>query len=194
MGRYGQVWQGVWRHQQVAVKIFNSSDAPSWEAETEIFMTDMLRHENILGFIAADKFDMDYSLQYWIITDYISNGSLMEYLARNTLSLLETLKLAKGVASGVSHLHTEIKGGHKFDSNAALYKPCIVHRDIKSRNILVSATGEAVLADFGLAVKYGHDMAQNLCDLFHLREGTKRYLSPELLQDRVDENNVCEVS
>ena len=174
--------------------MFNSSDAPSWEAETEIFMTDLLRHENILGFIAADKFDMGYSLQHWIITDYISNGSLMEYLSERTLSIPETLRLAKGVASGVSHLHTEIKGGHRFNSNTALYKPCVTHRDIKSRNILVSATGDAVLADFGLAVRYGHDTPQYLCDLFYRREGTKRYMSPELLQERVDENDVCEVS
>ena len=195
IGRYGQVWQGVWRDQQVAVKIFNSSDAPSWEAETEIFMTDMLRHENILGFVAADKFDLDFPLQYWIITDYLSNGSLMEYLSERTLSLRETLRLAKGVASGVSHLHTEIKGGNKFNSNAVLYKPCIVHRDIKSRNILVSSTGEAVLADFGLAVRYGRDItAQYLIDMFYRREGTKRYMSPELLQERVYEDDVCEVS
>ena len=54
-GRYGEVWRGTWRAEDVAVKIFSSRDERSWFREAEIYQTVMLRHENILGFIAADN-------------------------------------------------------------------------------------------------------------------------------------------
>ena len=54
-GRYGEVWRGTWRGENVAVKIFSSREERSWFREAEIYQTVMLRHENILGFIAADN-------------------------------------------------------------------------------------------------------------------------------------------
>lgn len=54
-GRYGEVWRGKWRAECVAVKIFSSREESSWFREAEIYQTVMLRHENILGFIAADN-------------------------------------------------------------------------------------------------------------------------------------------
>ena len=54
-GRYGEVYKGRWRGEYVAVKIFSSREERSWFREAEIYQTVMLRHENILGFIAADN-------------------------------------------------------------------------------------------------------------------------------------------
>lgn len=54
-GRFGEVWRGKWCGEDVAVKIFSSRDERSWFREAEIYQTIMLRHENILGFIAADN-------------------------------------------------------------------------------------------------------------------------------------------
>lgn len=54
-GRFGEVWRGKWRGEEVAVKIFSSREERSWFREAEIYQTVMLRHENILGFIAADN-------------------------------------------------------------------------------------------------------------------------------------------
>ncbi|KAG1939017.1 activin receptor type-1C-like [Pimephales promelas] len=54
-GRFGEVWRGKWRGEDVAVKIFSSRDERSWFREAEIYQTIMLRHQNILGFIAADN-------------------------------------------------------------------------------------------------------------------------------------------
>ena len=54
-GRYGEVWRGRWRGEDVAVKIFSSREERSWFREAELYQTVMLRHENILGFIAADN-------------------------------------------------------------------------------------------------------------------------------------------
>lgn len=54
-GRFGEVWKGRWRGENVAVKIFSSREERSWFREAEIYQTVMLRHDNILGFIAADN-------------------------------------------------------------------------------------------------------------------------------------------
>lgn len=45
---------GKWREEKVAVKVFFSAEEKSWFRETEIYQTVLMRHENILGFIAAD--------------------------------------------------------------------------------------------------------------------------------------------
>ena len=74
------------------------------------------------------------------------------YIARHCMinnryiSLYSQLNLAQSAASGLSHLHLEIHG--------ARGKPAIVHRDIKSKNILVKPNLTCAIADFGLAVKY----------------------------------------
>jgi len=48
-GRYGEVWKGRWRGENVAVKIFFTTEEASWFRETELYQTVLLRHENILG-------------------------------------------------------------------------------------------------------------------------------------------------
>ena len=53
-GRYGEVWLARWRGERVAVKVFFTTEEASWFRETEIYQTVLMRHDNILGFIAAD--------------------------------------------------------------------------------------------------------------------------------------------
>lgn len=53
-GRYGEVWLAKWRDEKVAAKVFFTTEEASWFRETEIYQTVLMRHENILGFIAAD--------------------------------------------------------------------------------------------------------------------------------------------
>ena len=48
-GRYGEVWKARFRDQDVAVKIFSTLDEVSWQTEMDLYATQMLRHENILG-------------------------------------------------------------------------------------------------------------------------------------------------
>ncbi|CAB1336728.1 unnamed protein product [Coregonus sp. 'balchen'] len=79
-GRFGEVWRGKWRGGDVAVKIFSSREERSWFREAEIYQTIMLRHENILGFIAADNKDNGTWTQLWLVSDYHEYGSLFDYL------------------------------------------------------------------------------------------------------------------
>lgn len=112
-----------------------------------------------------------------LITDYHENGSLFDYLQTQVLDPTSLLLMASSIASGLSHLHTEIFGTRG--------KPAIAHRDIKSKNILVKRDGECCIADFGLAVKYLSDT--NEIDVPpNIRSGTRRYMAPEILDQTID--------
>ncbi|XP_019728062.1 activin receptor type-1 [Hippocampus comes] len=173
-GRYGEVWRGQWQGENVAVKIFSSRDEKSWFRETEIYNTVLLRHENILGFMASDMTSRNSSTQLWLITHYHENGSLYDYLQRVAVETCEGLAMAASAASGLVHLHTEIFGAEG--------KPAIAHRDLKSKNILVTKELRCCIADLGLAVT--HSQADNLLDVGNNpKVGTKRYMAPEVLDE-----------
>ena len=82
--RFGEVWRGEWRGENVAVKIFSSIDERSWVREVEIYQTSMLRHDNILGFIAADT--TVRSLQQGRGSKYIGFGYRSRILAQPDLN------------------------------------------------------------------------------------------------------------
>ena len=168
-GRYGEVWLAKWRDENVAAKVFYTTEEASWFRETEIYQTVLMRHENILGFIAAD---INGTGSRTLITDYHELGSLHDYLQKHILTPDRLYDLAFSLASGLAHLHTEICGTPG--------KPAIAHRDIKSKNILVKRNGTCAIADFGLAVKYISELNE-----IHIapnqRVGTYRYMAPEIL-------------
>lgn len=143
----------------------------------------MLRHENILGFIAADNKDNGTWTQLWLITDYHANGSLFDYLNRTVLSTTQMIRLAMSAACGLAHLHMDIVG-----TEIHAGKPAIAHRDLKSKNILVRNDGvSCCIADLGLAVR--HDPVTDAVDIApNNRVGTKRYMAPEVLSDTISMN------
>ncbi|TNN80622.1 Bone morphogenetic protein receptor type-1B [Liparis tanakae] len=179
-GRYGEVWMGQWRGEKVAVKVFFTTEEASWFRETEIYQTVLMRHENILGFIAADIKGTGSWTQLYLITDYHENGSLYDYLKSTTLDNKAMLRLAYSSVSGLCHLHTEIFGTQG--------KPAIAHRDLKSKNILVKRNGTCCIADLGLAVKFISDT--NEVDIPpNTRVGTKRYMPPEVLDETLNRSH-----
>ncbi|XP_014257195.1 bone morphogenetic protein receptor type-1B isoform X2 [Cimex lectularius] len=176
-GRYGEVWLARWRGEKVAVKVFFTTEETSWFRETEIYQSVLMRHDNILGFIAADIKGNGSWTQMLLITDYHELGSLYDVLRTTALDPQSLLVLARSAASGIAHLHTEIFGTRG--------KPAIAHRDIKSRNILVKRNGECAIADFGLAVRYMSET--NEIDITpNTRVGTRRYMAPEVLSETMD--------
>ncbi|XP_076664894.1 TGF-beta receptor type-1 babo isoform X4 [Andrena cerasifolii] len=179
-GRFGEVWRGRWRGENVAVKIFSSREERSWFREAEIYQTVMLRHDNILGFIAADNKDNGTWTQLWLITDYHEKGSLFDYLNRSTVDTNGMIRMARSIATGLAHLHMEIVGTQG--------KPAIAHRDLKSKNILVKTNGTCAIGDLGLAVR--HDVITDTVDIqLNNRVGTKRYMAPEVLEEMINMNH-----
>lgn len=70
----------------------------------------MLRHENILGFIAADNKDNGTWTQLWLVTDYHEHGSLYDFLVARTVDFKTMLGMALSIATGLAHLHMDIVG------------------------------------------------------------------------------------
>ncbi|KAH0627616.1 hypothetical protein JD844_003573 [Phrynosoma platyrhinos] len=168
-GRFGCVWKAQLMNDYVAVKIFPIQDKQSWQSEREIFNTPGMKHENLLQFIAAEKRGTNLETELWLITAFhdkfvlnFFQGSLTDYLKGNIISWNELCHVAETMACGLSYLHEDVpwcKGeGHK---------PAIAHRhvpflfpdncstkDFKSKNVLLKSDLTAVLADFGLAVRF----------------------------------------
>ncbi|CAB4065491.1 TGFBR1 [Lepeophtheirus salmonis] len=120
------VQRSVARQISLAESIFSSIDEKSWFREVEIYQTVMLRHDNILGFIAADNKDNGTWTQLWLVTEYMENGSLFDFL--NNIKVLEThlmVRMASSIVTGLNHLHMDIVGTQG--------KPAIAHRDLKSK-------------------------------------------------------------
>nr|XP_054774125.1 bone morphogenetic protein receptor type-1B-like [Lytechinus pictus] len=179
-GRFGEVWKAKWRGENVAVKIYFTAEEASWFRETEIYQTVLMRHTNILSFIAADIRGSGAYTQLFLITEYHECGSLYDFLGVNILDSQSMLRLAYSAANGLAHLHTEICGMQG--------KPAIAHRDIKSSNILVRKNGTCMIADMSLAARFlseGNeiDLGQNT------RVGTTRYLPPEILDNAMMRNS-----
>ena len=163
----------MWRDEKVAVKTFASWDHESWQNEFNIFNTISLRHEYILGFIAADTLDKGTHMESWLITEYHEHGSLFDFLARHTLTLAQTLVMLSSVVGGLSHLHMPIEG--------CVRKPRMAHCDLKSRNILVKINLTCCLSDFGLSLIADSEGKVTRASHSQIRFGTKRYQAPEML-------------
>lgn len=90
------------------------------------------------------------------------------------------LAMALSIATGLAHLHMDIVGTKG--------KPAIAHRDLKSKNILVKSNLTCAIGDLGLAVR--HDIKTDTVDIpSNHRVGTKRYMSPEVLDESMNTNH-----
>lgn len=177
-GRYGQVMLGDYQGECVAVKKFLSIDGQSWQRETEVYTTTLLTHDAILRFVGSDMISNNGATELWLITQYHEHGSLYDYLNKKELSPKILMRMMTSICSGLSHLHTELHG--------TITKPAIAHRDIKTKNILVKSDLKCCIADFGLAVLKGNDDKLNVPK--NPKQGTKRYMAPEILNDSVNMN------
>lgn len=175
-GRFGEVYKGAWRGEFVAVKTFNSADEKSWENECNIYNTTGFRHENILGFIAADNIDRGLYTELWLITEFHENGSLFDYLTLNQLCPDLALKMALSIVNGMVHLHMPIE--------SCKGKPALAHCDLKSKNILVKSDLTCCIGDLGLALSGDKD--GKVVQQGNIRTGTKRYMAPEILAKKID--------
>jgi serine/threonine protein kinase len=169
-GGFGVVHQGTWRkHTEVAIKRLISDDislAAREEFEAESQVMARLRSPHIVQF-----YGYCVSPRHCIVMEYMPNGSLFSVL-RNIQQPLDwtiRIRIATDMASGLAFLHQE----H------------IVHRDIKSLNVLLDKSYGAKLTDFGLSkVKTetkSHSMAtQTSKDTV----GTLAWMAPELFERR----------
>ncbi len=165
-GGFGIVYQGTWRqHAQVAIKqlLFDDiSPEASEEFDTESRVMARLRSPHIVQFYGYCAIP-----RRCIVMEYMPNGSLYSVL-RNTKQPLDwsiRIRIAIDIASGISFLHQE----H------------ILHRDIKSLNVLLDASYGAKLTDFGLSKVKSESRSQSMATRTNREAvGTIAWMAPEL--------------
>lgn len=192
-GRYGTVWLGLVRGEQIAVKMFPQHYSHYFYNEKDIYTLPFMKHSSLLTYFGSDESrDKDGINRLCLFLSYCPMGTLQEFLRERTMTLSTFCSLAVSTAAGLAHLHTEIHAHGKW-------KPCITHRDINSRNILVKEDMTCCICDLGLAVKITGPHYYSLGEEMHAETksindvGTLRYMAPEVLEGAVNLRD-CETS
>lgn len=166
-GGYGNVYRGVLpTGELIAIKrAQQGSMQGGLEFKTEIELLSRVHHKNVVSLIG---FCFDRGEQM-LVYEFVPNGSLMESLSGKTgirLDWVRRLKVALGAARGLAYLHE-------------LANPPIIHRDIKSSNILLDERLNAKVADFGLSKPMGDSETGHLTHVTTQVKGTMGYMDPE---------------
>ncbi|XP_010936120.1 uncharacterized protein [Elaeis guineensis] len=172
MGATGIVYKAELQrsHTVVAVKKLwrSGTETEAWNSELkgdvarEVSLLGRLRHRNIVRLLGYMYNDTDTMFIY----EYMPNGSLWEALhgpqaGRMLADWVSRYNVAAGIAQGLAYLHHDCH-------------PAIIHRDIKSNNILLDGNLEARIADFGLA-----RMMARKNETVSMVAGSYGYIAPE---------------
>ncbi|XP_027366227.1 serine/threonine-protein kinase CTR1-like isoform X1 [Abrus precatorius] len=166
-GSFGTVHRAEWNGSDVAVKILMEQDFHAErfkEFLREVAIMKRLRHPNIVLFMGAVTQPPNLS----IVTEYLSRGSLYRLLhrsgAKEGLDERRRLGMAYDVAKGMNYLHKR--------------NPPIVHRDLKSPNLLVDKKYTVKVCDFGLSRLKANTFLSSKS-----AAGTPEWMAPEVLRD-----------
>ncbi|XP_050691816.1 tyrosine-protein kinase SRK2-like isoform X1 [Eriocheir sinensis] len=131
-GQFGEVYQGRWNKTvPVAVKTLRPGKMKQQEFLEEAQILKNLRHPRLLQLYAV----CTQEEPFYIITELMHNGSLLDYLRRENRPLIDKVTIGAEVAAGMEFLETKN----------------YVHRDLAARNVLVGKNGNVKVADFGLS-------------------------------------------
>ncbi|XP_043688289.1 receptor-like protein kinase HERK 1 [Telopea speciosissima] len=162
VGGFGRVYKGVLNDGTLAAFKHTILQPKQGliEFDREIEMLSMLRHRNVVSMIGFCKDEMT------LVYEYMANGDLTKHLFGNDLPPLtwkQRLEICIGIARGLHYLHTGSERG-------------IIHRDIKTANILLDEKFVAKISDFGLSKPgpaLGHTHVSTVA------KGTPGYIDPE---------------
>ncbi|WVZ75089.1 hypothetical protein U9M48_023179 [Paspalum notatum var. saurae] len=164
-GGYGIVYHGVLEDgTHVAVKnLLNNRGQAEKEFKVEVEAIGRVRHKNLvrlLGYCAEGN-------QRMLVYEYVDNGNLEQWLHGDVgpvspLTWENRMKIILGTAKGLMYLHEGLE-------------PKVVHRDVKSSNILLDKNWNAKLSDFGLAKLLGSERSYVTTRVM----GTFGYVAPE---------------
>ena len=162
-GTFGDVLRGVWRGEDVAVKFLKGTMIDSADSVKQFIdecnILKNLHHPNILLFMGA----CTLGPQYFFLTEYCDNGNLFEYLhivQENKVTYDDARRIALEIAYGMNYLHH--------------FKPPILHRDLKSMNVLLDRNTTVKLADFGNTRSFQVQMTK--------QKGTFQWMAPEVIR------------
>ncbi|KAL7618405.1 hypothetical protein Lser_V15G01023 [Lactuca serriola] len=168
MGKHSRIYRGVYKQNDVAVKLISQPEedrdlASMLERQftSEVDMLFRLKHPNIITFFAACK----KPPVFCIINEYLCGGSLRAYLHQQEPYSLHpnlVLKLAIDIARGMQYLHSQ----------------GIIHRDLKSENLLLGEDMCVKVADFGISC------LESQCGSVKGFTGTYRWMAPEMIKEK----------
>jgi serine/threonine protein kinase len=160
-----RIYRGHWRHQIVCVKeITNISCTVNNDIKNELEILSKCIHPKIVQFLGANLTEYKTS----IVFEYMNNGTLTEYLAHNTFSIIEKIHIIIDIIIGINYLHNR-------EPNV------ILHRDLKPENILINQYGQIKISDFGISKLVQIHQSNQFTG--HTGEtGTYVWMSPEVLK------------
>ncbi|CAL5194968.1 unnamed protein product [Lathyrus oleraceus] len=165
-GSAGEVYRGVLPSGQVvAIKHLIKSNTSSSDSFTrELAGLSRLRHPNLVCLFGCCMEDGERYLVY----EFCANGNLAQHLLRRDSHLTweARVRILRECSFALKYLHHHIEG-------------CVVHRDIKLTNILLTEKYEAKLSDFGLSRMMGMEESKVFTDV----RGTIGYMDPEYMSN-----------
>ncbi|PPD95214.1 hypothetical protein GOBAR_DD07753 [Gossypium barbadense] len=165
-GGFGAVYKGYFNDSDTTVavkKISRGSRQGRKEYITEIKIISRLRHRNLVQLLGWCHDGGEFLLVY----DFMPNGSLDKHLfgKKTPINWPCRYKIARGLATALLYLHEE-------------WEQCVVHRDIKSSNVMLDSSFNVKLGDFGLARLMDHELGPLTTGL----AGTLGYMAPEYIR------------
>ncbi|KAK2439257.1 Protein kinase superfamily protein [Trifolium repens] len=167
-GAFGKLYRGTYNGEDVAIKILERPENDLSKAQLmeqqfqqEVMMLATLKHPNIVRFIGACRKPMVWC----IVTEYAKGGSVRQFLTKRqnrTVPLKLAIKQALDVARGMAYVHGL----------------GLIHRDLKSDNLLIFGDKSIKIADFGVA------RIEVQTEGMTPETGTYRWMAPEMIQHR----------
>ena len=165
-GAFGLLYRGSYCGQEVAIKVLksnaNDSESNGVRSETirefaqELSILRRVHHKNIIQLIGA----LTKQTTMCLVTDFMHGGNLLQHVQEHPLKLPELIKHCLGVGMGLDYLH----------------KINIIHRDIKTANLLLDENLVVKIADFGVARTKPTDGSRMTAET-----GTYRWMAPEVI-------------
>ncbi|KAG6905434.1 hypothetical protein DXG01_002744 [Tephrocybe rancida] len=177
-GTFGEVWKGVYRGQDVAVKVlrvYQKSDLDDHKKKViqETLIWRQLQHVNVLPFLCLHHVNNN-ERRIGLVSPWMKNGNMKEFLHRSRD--VDRIALVADIAEGLNYLHN--------------LGPKIIHGDLKAVNILISDLHRACIADFGLSTVSESQVIRLAMFSPIVSGGTTRWTAPELLKGSEKVSNV----